>query len=153
MKNTFGKNLLFILPVLVLTLPVAAAAQDSNDLGITQQDCQNIVAYHTPPGVDYQAGVDADGNPVVPADITPSPVTLPDSYSFTLNVEAANYLGLTVPPGTQGLMPVGQVTIYKDGTATWNGQEMSGEAVAQLEAYCGVKTPAKPEKKAKKPAK
>ena len=146
------KKILFILAALTFAQP-AAAAQDRNDLGITRQDCQGIVAYHTPPGVNYVPGVDADGNPVVPADINPSPVTLPRTYSFTLNVNAANYLGLTVPPGTQGLMPVGQVTIYKDGTATWNGQEMSGAAVAQLEAYCGVKTPAKPEKKAKKPAK
>ncbi len=146
------KKILFILAALTFAQP-AAAAQDRNDLGITRQDCQGIVAYHTPPGVNYVPGVDADGNPVVPADINPSPVTLPRTYSFTLNVNAANYLGLTVPPGTQGLMPVGQVTVDQNGNATWNGQSMSGEALAQLQAYCAGQMPKTGKAKARKPAK
>ncbi|MBU6474384.1 MAG: hypothetical protein KGQ70_00325 [Alphaproteobacteria bacterium] len=168
------KKTLFVLAALAMSQPAPAlakpvftaaeknsapvkTAEEPNDLGITQQDCENLVNYQTPPGVDYQPGVDADGNPVVPADITPSPVTLPETYSFTLNVDAAKYLGLTVPAGSQGLMPVGKVTVdTKTGAATWNGQPMEGEAVATLKDWCAKHPPQTPENGqngAEKPAK
>ena len=141
------KNFLIILVCLLSASPAFAAAAKpiaNNDLGITDKDCQQIVDYQTPPGVDYQPGVDVHGKPVVEADLAPSVVKLPEKYSFDLNIDAAHYLGLTVPAGSQGLMKVGTITIDKNGQATFNGKPMEGDAMAALKAACAAKKPQNP---------
>jgi hypothetical protein len=126
---------------LMLTAPGFAADQKPapNDLGITAKDCQALVEYQPSPDVEYKPGVDVHGKPVVEADITPQVVTLPDKYSFDLNVDAARYLGIAVPPGTQGLAKIGTIMIDKTGAATFNGKPMEGEAMAALKDVCAAK--------------
>jgi hypothetical protein len=38
-------------------------------IAIARSDCELAVRYVTPPGVDYQPGVDVNGRPVTPADL------------------------------------------------------------------------------------
>jgi hypothetical protein len=57
------KALALILPVLFMA-PSAMA-----DVAVSKRDCDRLVKYRQAPGVEYQAGVDVHGRPVVPADI------------------------------------------------------------------------------------
>ena len=77
----------------------------------------------------------------------------PEKYSFDLNVDAARYLGMTVPPGTQGLMKVGTVTIDKNGQTTFNGKPLEGDAAAALKEVCTAKKPQNPPKDTASPPK
>ena len=43
-------------------LPAAA------DIAVSRQDCDHLAKYQEPPGVEYQPGVDAHGETVVPAE-------------------------------------------------------------------------------------
>ena len=86
------------------------------------------------------------------ADLTPSVVTPPKKYSFDLNVDAAHYLGTTVPAGSQGLMKIGTVTI-ENGHATFNGKPLEGDAMAALKAVCAARKPNNPPNNAATPPK
>ncbi len=135
---------------LICLISVTAFAADKtpsadNDLGITDKDCAALVDYQPSADVEYKPGVDVHGKPVVEADITPSVVKPPEKYSFDLNVDAAHFLGLAVPPGSQGLMKVGTITIEK-GQATFNGNPLEGQAAAALKAICAAKTAKTPPK-------
>ena len=133
----------FIILVCLIFAPAAFAADAAppapNDLGITANDCQQIVDYQPSADVEYKPGVDVHGKPVMEADLTPSVVKPPEQYSFDLNVDAAHYLGLTVPAGSQGLMKVGKVTIDKNGETTFNGKPLEGDAMAALKEACAAK--------------
>ena len=142
------KNIFVIFICLMLASAAFAAGQKpvaNNDLGITEKDCQAIVDYQPSADVDYKPGVDVHGKPVMEADLTPAIVKPPQKYKFDLNVDAAHYLGLTVPPGSQGLMKIGTVTI-ENGQATFNGNPLEGDAVAALKAACAAKPAKNPPK-------
>jgi hypothetical protein len=113
---------------------------------ITLTDCQMLAEYKPSADTDYKPGVDANGKPVTPADLNPSPVKLPEKYSFDLNLNEASNLGITLPPGSQGLMKVGTVSIDKSGQVTFNGQPMEDSAVTALKAACAAKTAKNPPK-------
>jgi hypothetical protein len=52
-----------ILPFLLLAAPTEA------DVAVSKRDCDRLVKYQQPPGVEYQPGVDVHGRPVAPADL------------------------------------------------------------------------------------
>jgi hypothetical protein len=142
------KNI-FIVLICLISLKAFAAdipPQGDKDLSITLTDCQKLPDYQPSVDVDYKPGVDVNGKPVAPADLSPSPVKLPEKYSFDLNVDEARNLGMIVPPGTQGLMKVGTIAIDKDGQVTFNGQPMEDKALTALKAACAAKTAKKPPK-------
>ena len=136
------KNIFVVLIGLMLASPAFATdqkPQPNNDLGITDKDCQQLVDYQPSSDVEYKPGVDVHGKPVMEADLTPSVVKPPEKYSFDINVDAAHYMGLTVPPGTQALTKVGTVTVDKNGQTTFNGKPMEGDAMAALKAFCAAR--------------
>ena len=58
---------------IALTILIGFAAGPAlADVAVTRQDCDRMVAYQQPPGVEYQPGVDAHGQTVVPADLNAS---------------------------------------------------------------------------------
>ena len=61
-------------------------------LAISKQDCQAIATYHTPKGVNYQPGVDVNGNRVAPADVSGGfTYQLPDKVEFDIKINPINY--------------------------------------------------------------
>ena len=61
-------------------------------LAISKQDCQAIATYHTPKGVEYQPGVDVNGNRVAPADVSGGfTYSLPAKVAFDIKINPINY--------------------------------------------------------------
>jgi len=111
---------------------------------ITVNDCQMLVDYQSGADANYKPGVDANGQPVTPADLTASNIKLPEKFSFDIDLNEANGLGMTVPSGSQGLMKVGTVTVDKDGQVSFNGQPLEDKVLTALKAACAAKTAKNP---------
>ena len=57
---------------MIVTIVIFASAPSraaERTIAIARSDCELAVRYVTPPGVDYQPGVDVNGRPVAPADL------------------------------------------------------------------------------------
>lgn len=130
--------------VLVLTAQPVFAEEGVIDL----QACRQLVEHKPDADVAYQPGVDVNGNPVVEADLNPSPVKVPEKVTFDITVDMAKYLGITAPAGLEGQAKMGTVA-YEDGVLTFNGEPMEGPAVAALREICDGKKPEKAEEKTK----
>lgn len=112
----------FAIPLLVFA--VVARAEDVS----VQTFCRLLPAYQAPAGVDYQAGVDARGKPVAPADIGArlNAAALPVEIPIELDLAARFQLNL---PADMRLLPtVATLTIYPDGRVQYNGQDVSAQA-------------------------
>ncbi len=99
--------------------------------------CRSIAEYQKPAGVDYKPGVDVHGKPVVEADLNPSPVKMPENFSFDVTIDTAQYLGLPTP-GLEGVINVGTITSEK-GKLSFNGEPMDGHAAKVLRELCTKK--------------
>lgn len=132
--------------VFVLAAALALMAQPvfGEEGVIDLQACRQLVAHKPDADVAYQPGVDVHGNPVVEADLTPSPVQAPDKVSFDVTVDMAQYMGIAVPAGLEGQARMGTIA-YEDGVLTFNGEPMDGPAVTALREICAGKKPEKPE--------
>lgn len=138
---------------LCLALAVVSASAHAEDILNAREDCKYLAIYQPDPvnDAEYKPGVDAEGNPVVEADIAPSAITLPDKYTFDIKVDAATNAGLPVPAGVISEMSVGSVTIEK-GRVSFNGKPIEGDAEATLRALCASTPPPEtkqPQKKQK----
>ncbi|MBI1216425.1 MAG: hypothetical protein GC185_11495 [Alphaproteobacteria bacterium] len=142
-----GAACLFSLPAFAADKEQAAKTPE-----IDPAFCSRMVTYQEPPGVEYQPGVDVHGNPVVEPDLNPSPIKMPDTVTFDLTVDTAQYLGLTAPAGLEGKMKIGTIAM-KDGHVTFNGQPLEGQAEATLRNICAQQEKDAPKKEdAEKPA-
>ena len=85
------------------------------------------------PGVDYEPGVDAYGNPVVPADGQAQPVfDVPEQIDIPINIDVLKTVGVINQPVPGLSTNVGMVSIRKGGQVLFNGQD-SGSAI---QTYC-----------------
>lgn len=75
----------------------------------------------------YQAGIDAQGKSVVPADINPSADATPDYVEVPMTVDLAKRMGIN-QVGAEMQMPVANLKLYKDGRVEYNGQDVSSNA-------------------------
>lgn len=103
---------------------------------IEQAACRAMVQHQPAGDVAYQPGVDADGNPVVGADLYASPIQLPETISFDITVDVMKYAGIAPPKGVEGQAVIGRVDVAKDGRMYFNGQPMEGQSEAALRALC-----------------
>lgn len=134
----------FFIPLFVLfSMPAMAQTVVIDDAA-----CQTIVQHQPADDVTYQPGVDAEGNPVVGADLHTSPIQLPDTISFDITVDVMKYAGIAPPKGVEGQAVIGRVDVAKDGRMYFNGQPMEGQSEAALRALCKDKPPVKQGKKA-----
>lgn len=117
-------RLLFV--VALSLLPVSAFAEDKPYLDPTV--CQQLtVDYEAPADInqnaDYQPGVDAQGKPVIEADINPSGIIVPEQVDFDISVLQARYLGLKSPAVLKNEAILGRVSVdTKSGRVSYNGQ-------------------------------
>jgi len=129
-----------ILPVFLITYNSAAHAADL--LSRTQRPtfCQ-LFDRHTPDAdVAYQPGVDVHGKPVAGADLpSASAYHVPDSFSFPLQVDVAERLGLDQSvPGLEGKLELGEVKVEKD-RVLLNGDTVPSLSRADVVALCFTK--------------
>ncbi|MFM2128955.1 MAG: hypothetical protein RL477_501 [Pseudomonadota bacterium] len=91
------------------------------------------------PGVDYQPGVDVEGNPVAPADLGGAPpIRLPEIVHIPITVDIAKRFGI---PATSNLFKpeayIGSAQVnLKDGRAWFNGQPLSSDEQHALSRLC-----------------
>jgi hypothetical protein len=121
------------LPILAAIALVVSTHAYADAPKLDPQACKNLSAA-------YQPGVDVRGKPVVPADIAPPVVAMPEKFSFDVNIDVAKQVGLPVPPGTEMQARVGTVT-YDKGVLTFNGKPLDSGTEANIRALCVDKKP------------
>lgn len=107
------------------------------DVAITREDCDRLVKYQQPSGVEYQAGVDAHGNPVAPADLNGGvQLQLPDTIVIPIEVLLQDRFYI---PANSVLFDakaqVGTVVVQGD-QVYFNGQPLQDPETAALEEAC-----------------
>ena len=116
----------------------------SADIAISRQDCDRLVQYQEPPGVEYQPGVDAHGETVVPADLGGGAnIQLPQTIIIPIEVLLQKKFG--IPPTSalwNGKAEMGVVTVQGD-QVLYNGQELTDPETAALAAACRQQLPYK----------
>lgn len=133
----------FLLLLCCLAIPAFA-----DELNLTDEDCRAITEYQPAPDVDYKSGVDADGRPVLEADVTPPVITLPDTYKVPLT---ADLLRGDEGRGRENDAVLGEIEIDKSGAMSFNGRPLEGDAAAALKAACAARDAAKqPQKRPKR---
>lgn len=120
-------------------------------LRVDQSVCRQLVTYEKPAGVDYQAGFDARGNKVVPADMNAAPVfDFEKEIRIKLTNQTAKIFGLKLPevtvkkqdgsveklPMVDPEMEIGYVTLKK-GQPYLNGKPLQNAANRALYVLCG----------------
>jgi hypothetical protein len=111
--------------------------------------CKALVNYQTPPGVNYQPGVDVNGNKVAPADLpaSGSQMKLPDkiyipltaSLTKVLNLDTTKYPASVLGPSTEAQLGVFTV---EGNHVSFNGQPLSDAQADELAALCAKQKPA-----------
>jgi hypothetical protein len=124
--------------VAVITIIYAAAATRAQTVVVSGSTCAALARYVPDPSVDYKPGMDADGQPVAPADLGGGVrIDLPKEFQIPITVDLQKRLGIPVDPNQYQTdqFRIGTVT-YKDGRAYFNGQPLQDEAAAELSALC-----------------
>jgi hypothetical protein len=114
------------------------------DIAVTRQDCDRVAQYQQPPGVEYQAGVDAHGETVVPADLGGgSNIKLPETIVIPIELFIQDKYHI---PANSVLFAakaeIGTVTVHGD-RVYFNGQELTDPEQAALADLCRQQVPYK----------
>jgi hypothetical protein len=118
--------------ILMIFLPSLAQAET---YVLSESACRYLTEYQQAEGVEYQPGLDVDGNAVVPADINRNQIEVPKVVGFDITVDVAEYAGLPVPQGTETLARIGTVTI-ENNQLKFNGEPLKPESEQALIALC-----------------
>lgn len=104
--------------------------------------CDSLSLYRPAPDVAYQPGIDAEGNPVAPADLDGSSGSLigPDhQYTIDLTLPLGDAVDTPAGSGVRRVknsdLGIGKVTV-QDGQAYFDGKPMSREDEHALAAAC-----------------
>lgn len=153
----------FIFVMVACLLPAVAAQAAETVPELDAESCRILSEYRAPADVSADAPppaaakagvtpgsgpVDAQGKPVVEADLNKSPVVLPENMEFEYTIDTAKYTGIKMSEGSEGIMNIGTIRLNKDGSMTFNGEPMDGQQEAALRALCAekgheIKAPAK----------
>ena len=135
----------------VTLLPLLSAVALADEVGvgggkpvIGRQDCEALATYHTPPGVNYQPGVDVNGRPVAPADLPgTNSYQLPRRVQFDVVINPMTYAGgqgagsAAAGQYANTMLPVAHVAIdLATGEATIDGKPMDSDQEAYLRRIC-----------------
>jgi hypothetical protein len=126
-----------ILTCFVGALPAMA------DVAVSRQDCARLVQYQQPPGVEYQPGVDAHGQPVAPADLGGGYQIKPPE-TIVIPIEILIQDRFHIPANSvlwNAKAQVGVVTIKGD-QVYYEGQLLGDPETAALQQLCREQFPA-----------
>jgi hypothetical protein len=127
--------------LVVLTIMATFAAGPAlADVAVTRQDCDRMAEYQQPPGVEYQPGVNAHGETVVPADLNGGyNLKLPETIVIPIELFIQEKYGI---PADSKLFvakaQIGTVTVHGK-RVYFNGQELSDAEEAALADLCRQK--------------
>ena len=120
-----------------IAVPSAGAVERT--ITVARSDCELAVRYVTPPGVEYQPGVDVHGKPVVPADLYGDrSLALPESIPIVISDEQRKRFHLRYnSPLFDADAIVGIVEFHlSDRRLTFNGVELSDPEASALATLC-----------------
>ena len=83
--------------------------------------------------------MDVKGNPVVGADLHDPVIPLPEVIEFPIQIDAAQALGVPIPPGSETQFPVGTITYETTGAnkqLKLNGEPLTSKDQQALIALC-----------------
>lgn len=146
--NTALKHTLISASFMALMIAaIPAMADDASVLCSVKSNYAGVSANYTP-------GVDAQGNPVTPADVNaPAPVVMP-VIRIPVTVDMAQRLASVLPTGTQMESLVTLAEIHPGGRVVINGQDMTGPTTAicsniEKQKAAALRTERKPKAKKK----
>lgn len=116
------KSFAFIVALMLITMPVVAQV-------IEYAECRTLAEYIPQAGVNYEPGVDVNGNPVVPADLNAAPIEMPDVMAIPLSFDLAQRLP-DPPQGMRADASVGFLEVYKDGRVVFQGRDLTPQVYA-----------------------
>ncbi|MES1152558.1 MAG: hypothetical protein ABUL54_11715 [Dongia sp.] len=114
------------------------------DISVSRQDCDRLAKYQEPPGVEYQPGVNAHGETVVPADLGGGAnIQLPETIIIPIEVLIQDKYHI---PANSALWSakaeMGVVTVHGD-QVLYNGQPLTDPETAALADLCRQQLPYK----------
>ena len=148
-KVTFVCHYIYMNKTLtILTLFVALLVGDTHAdiLKPTEEEKRKrlcAAVTHVPSeDVAYQPGVSVSGKMVAPADLNPSPVVAPETFSFPITRDMAGLLGGTFPTGPYEMEAnLGTIDARRNATGGYdlyyNGQSLKPGWEAALAELCG----------------
>ncbi|WP_147300892.1 hypothetical protein [Aestuariispira insulae] len=121
--------------------PRAKPKPDNMGPKVNGKICRRAVNHVPRDDVTYQAGVDAYGNPVTPADLPGSNFALdiPDEVSFDLSFNPLKYAGNSNLENTfsDASMSMGTIKYsISSGRLTYNGKPLNDDQHAAIAAAC-----------------
>jgi hypothetical protein len=127
--------------VLMITAGFICSAAEAAQLTVSPAACDQLVNYIEPAGVEYQPGVDANGNAVAPADIgNRRPIKPPTHIVIPITDYLASRLTGTQTNATGGnvLQPTANIGTVEltNGQVTFNGQPIGDDVDGDLGALC-----------------
>jgi hypothetical protein len=91
--------------------------------------CSQLVAHTPGEDVEFKPGVDAQGNPITPADINAPIEAIAYPIQIPIEIDIVKLLDLELPPGiessTEMNAAVAFLSVEKDGRVFYNGQDVS----------------------------
>jgi hypothetical protein len=122
---------------LILSLVILSATARAQTEIVTNNHlitlCQQRATDYVPEAnVEYQPGIDVDGNPVVSADIG---VNLGENIyplRIPLEMDLLERFNLDIPQGIIADAEVAGIMVYEDGRVTYNGHDIS----SKVETFC-----------------
>jgi len=131
---------------LVLLTAHAAAAEaegepessrsEAQTIVVSREDCRVLAAYTEQGSADYKPGVDANGRPVVGANLAdPAPSVVPDEITFTLTVRLADFVPGLTDSLADSAAPIGEITV-RGGEVFLNGRSLNEAQSNTLAVAC-----------------
>lgn len=118
----------FVLLVVLAFFPMFAVAQEAEMTPENSALCRILDRQNNVKGAAYQAGVDVNGNAVVPADLGGvSAFGLPDVMTIPLDISLQNRLKSLEEFGFDADTSLGVAEIYSDGKVSINGQDITAQ--------------------------
>lgn len=114
----------FFVLIFLLAFAVPSYAQEEDML------CTLLSIYKSEKDVNYQEGVDVNGNAVVPADINAAQIDLPAAIRIPLQVDMANRLERLMAINIKADAPLGLIQVYENGRVTYEGKNITNSASA-----------------------
>lgn len=129
----------YLVLIFLCFLPGTSAAEDFK-LEVSKANCQRIVKYTAEQDVNYKPGVDAQGRPVVPADLNQNQIKIPDTVFIDLSLPFKDLLKNYNPKLKNAEVSVGVIEYnISSGRMTYNGQELSDPALNAIAQECDKK--------------
>lgn len=113
---------LFLSMFVVLSFPVQAQEEDML--------CTLLSVYQPSDDVAYKAGVDVNGNAVVPADLNTSKIQLPTVIKVPLQLDMAKRLERMMAINLEADAQLGLVEIYDNGRVVYDGKTITKSTAA-----------------------